>query len=158
VWDQGVAAASHSVGAHRPIGLPAVKRSFVAMKDVDNDLQIIEHDPLTGRKPVNRHGRMEWSSRKRVSISVRDCFELRLRCSRAKHEKIRERRDRAQVEDDNIFRLFIEASSAQVLAKFSGVISVAPGKFFAANDFFHCRRYEISNRPTVGNSLSDFSC
>ena len=26
------------------------------MKDVDNDLQIIEHDPLAGGKPVNRHG------------------------------------------------------------------------------------------------------
>src|SRR6185369_15631020 len=49
-----------------------------------------------------------------------------------------------------------EASSAQVLAKFSEVISVAPGKVFAANDPFHCRRYEISNRPASGNSLSDF--
>ena len=26
------------------------------MKDVDNDLQIIEHDPLTGGKPVSLHG------------------------------------------------------------------------------------------------------
>jgi hypothetical protein len=34
----------------------AVKRSFVPMKDVDNDLQIIEHDPLADWKSVNRHG------------------------------------------------------------------------------------------------------
>ncbi len=26
------------------------------MKNVDYDLQIIEHDPLTDWKPVNRHG------------------------------------------------------------------------------------------------------
>ncbi len=25
------------------------------MKDVDNDLQVIQHDPLAGGKPVNRH-------------------------------------------------------------------------------------------------------
>ena len=34
----------------------AVKRPFVSVKDMDNYLQIIEHDPLAGWKPVNRHG------------------------------------------------------------------------------------------------------
>ena len=34
----------------------AVKRSFVPVKNVDNDLQIIEHNPLARGKPVNRHG------------------------------------------------------------------------------------------------------
>ena len=32
----------------------AVTVSFVPVKNVDNDLQIIEHDPLAGRKTVNR--------------------------------------------------------------------------------------------------------
>ncbi len=26
------------------------------MKNVDDDLQVIEHNPLAGRKSVNRHG------------------------------------------------------------------------------------------------------
>jgi hypothetical protein len=34
----------------------AVKRSFVPVKNVDNNLQIIEHNPLACGKPVNRHG------------------------------------------------------------------------------------------------------
>jgi hypothetical protein len=77
------------------------------MKDVDNDLQIIEYDPLTGRKPVNRHGSNRMVLSQTRFYFIRDCFELRLRRSRANHEKISERRNRAQVEDDNLFRLFI---------------------------------------------------
>ena len=38
-----------------------------------------------------------------------------------------------------------EASSAQVLANCSAVISLAPVKFLAANDFFDRSRYEIAN-------------
>lgn len=33
-----------------------VKRSLFVMKDVDDNLQIIEHDPLAGRETVNGHG------------------------------------------------------------------------------------------------------
>src|SRR5256714_9647607 len=49
-----------------------------------------------------------------------------------------------------------EASSAQVWARFSAVISLAPVKFLAPNDFFDCSWYEITNRLAGGNSLSDF--
>jgi len=61
--------------------LEAVKRAFVPMKNVDNYLQIIEHDPLTGWKAVNRR----WSNRAVLSQPgfnfIGDGFELRLRCS-----------------------------------------------------------------------------
>jgi len=33
-----------------------VKGTFVAVKDVDHYLQVIEHNPLAGWKSVNRHG------------------------------------------------------------------------------------------------------
>jgi hypothetical protein len=33
----------------------AVKRSFVPVKNVDNDLQIVEHDPLAGWKSVDSY-------------------------------------------------------------------------------------------------------
>ena len=32
-----------------------VKGAFVSVKDMNHDLEIIEHDPLTGREPVNGH-------------------------------------------------------------------------------------------------------
>jgi len=77
------------------------------MKNVDNDLQIIEHDPLACGKPVNRH-RPDGMilSQTRFNFAC-DCFQLRLGRSRANHEKIRERRDRTQVKDDDVFRLFV---------------------------------------------------
>jgi hypothetical protein len=77
------------------------------MKDVDNDLQVIEHDPLAGGKPVNRHGSNGMVlSQTRFNL-ICDCLELGLRRSRTNHEKIRERRNRAQVQDDDVFRLFV---------------------------------------------------
>ena len=36
-----------------------------------------------------------------------DRFKLRLRRGRANHEEIGERRDRAQIQDDDVLRLFV---------------------------------------------------
>ena len=73
---------------------------------------------------------MEWSSLKRVSIS----FAIALSCGSDAAEQITKksvnveivRRSRTTMSSAFLF----EASSAQVLARFSGVISVAPGKVF----------------------------
>jgi len=77
------------------------------MKYVDDHLQVIEHNPLAGRETVNCHR----SNRMILSQSrfnfICDCFELRLRRGRADHEEIRERRDRAQIQDDDVLRLFV---------------------------------------------------
>lgn len=77
------------------------------MKHVDNYLQIIENDPLARWKSVNRNGpnRMVLSQSRFNFICNR--FELRLGRGRANHEEIRERRDRAQIQDDDLFRLFV---------------------------------------------------
>jgi hypothetical protein len=90
-----------------PKVLQIVESAFVSMKHVDHYPQVIEHDPLTGREPVDRYG----SNRVILSQSrfnfVRDGFDLRLRCGRTNHEEIGERRDCAQIEDYNIFRLLV---------------------------------------------------
>jgi hypothetical protein len=73
---------------------------------------------------------MEWSSRKRVSIS----FAIAFSCGSDVAEQITKksvnveivRRSRTTMSSAFLFA----ASSAQVLAKFSGVISVAPDKVF----------------------------
>ncbi len=75
-------------------------------------------------------GRMEWSSRKRVSIS----FAIAFSCGSDVAEQITKksvnveiaRKSRTTMSSAFLF----EASSAQVLAKLSGVISVAPGRVF----------------------------
>ena len=77
------------------------------MKHVDNYLQVIEHDPLAGWEAVNCHrsNRMILSQLRFNFICYR--FKLRLRRGRADHEEIGERRDRAQIQDDDVLRLFV---------------------------------------------------
>ena len=48
------------------------------MKNVDNDLQIIEHDPLAGRKPIDRYGSNGMILSQTRFNFVRDRFQLRL--------------------------------------------------------------------------------
>jgi len=42
-------------GRIAPEILKAVEGTLVSVKDVDNDLQVIEHHPLAGRKSVDRY-------------------------------------------------------------------------------------------------------
>jgi len=73
---------------------------------------------------------MEWSSRKRVSISLAMAFN----CGSEAAEQITKksvnveiaRRSKTTISSAFLF----EASSAQVLARSSGIISIAPGKVF----------------------------
>src|SRR5205085_11051396 len=51
-----------------------------------------------------------------------------------------------------------DASSPQVVASVSEVISVLLIKAAATNDFFHRVGYEITNGTMRRNSLSDFGC
>jgi hypothetical protein len=102
-------------GAHLPIEpqsvapkiLQGVKGAFIPVKNVDNHLQIIQHDPLACWKPVDRHG----SNRVILSQSrfnfVCDRFKLRLGGGGANHEEICERGNCAQIQNDNVLRLFV---------------------------------------------------
>ncbi len=77
------------------------------MENVDNDLQIIEHDPLACRKTVNRHRPHGVVFSQTCFDFVGDSFQLWLGRGRANHEKICKRRDCAQIEDNDLLRLFI---------------------------------------------------
>lgn len=85
------------------------------MEDVDDDLQVIEHNPLAGRKSIDRrrpNGVIFLETRLNF---VRDRLELRFRPARAEHEEIGEGGNFTQVDDDDVFRLLI---SGELCAKY----------------------------------------
>jgi len=61
------------------------------MENVDDHLQVIEHDPLAGRKPVDRHRSNRMVLAQSGFNFICDRLELRLRCGGANHEKIGKR-------------------------------------------------------------------
>jgi hypothetical protein len=77
------------------------------VKDVDHDLSVIEHDPLAGGEAVHRH---------RFDLVIFfqpggdlacDRLQLRLRGGRTDDKEIGEGGDASQIEDDDVFGLFI---------------------------------------------------
>jgi len=77
------------------------------VKDVNHDFEIIEYDPLARRKTVDR-GRAQTVIFLQSRFNfVRDRFELRFRSRRTDDEKIGETRNAGQVENDDVFGLFI---------------------------------------------------
>lgn len=84
-----------------------IERAFLGVKDVHEDIVVIDDDPLA-----------EWASvhimrAQRVFVphfvfDLRgDGFEMRLRSAGADDEEIGQRRDPAQIEHEDILRLFI---------------------------------------------------
>src|SRR5215467_12563581 len=84
-------------------------------------------------------GRSEWSSRRRVSIS----FAIAFSCGSDVPEQITKKSVNVEMSRKSSTTMssafLFEASSAQVFARFSGVISIAPDKVF---------HYELFSRPT----------
>ena len=77
------------------------------MEDVDHDLEIIEHDPLARRKTIDR-GRAQAVIFLQSRFNfVRDRFELRFRSHRTNDEKIGETGNAGQIENDDVFGLFV---------------------------------------------------
>jgi hypothetical protein len=77
------------------------------VEHVHHHLQIIEHDPLTRRKTVDRnraHGMVFLQTRFNFSG---DGFEMRFGRGGADDKKIGERGNSAQIEDDDVFGLLI---------------------------------------------------
>ena len=90
-----------------PEVLEAVVRPIVPMENVNNNLQIIEHDPLARWKAVNRH-RANCMVLSQVGFDFAgDRFQLRLGCRRANHEEICKCGDCTQVQNDDVLRLFV---------------------------------------------------
>jgi hypothetical protein len=74
---------------------------------VDNDLHVIEHDPLARGKSVHRN-RADAMLISQASFDLaRDCFQMRLRSSRANHEVIGEAGNPLEIENDDVFRLLV---------------------------------------------------
>ena len=77
------------------------------MEDVDDNLHVIEHDPLAGRKAVDRNGADPMVVLETAFHFARDRFQVRLGSSRADDEEIGKGRDALEIEDDNVLRLFV---------------------------------------------------
>jgi hypothetical protein len=74
---------------------------------VNDDLHIIEHDPLAGGKPVDGNGpNVVFVSQSPFDFSS-DRFQMRLRRSRANHKVIGEAGDALKIEDDNVLCFFV---------------------------------------------------
>src|SRR5205809_5822267 len=98
------------------------------MKNVDNNLQEVEHDPLAGGKSINRYRPNRMLLSQSCFKFVCDRFQLRLGAAGADHKRS-VNVEMSRKSSTTMFSAFLfEASSAQVVAKLSGVISIAPGK------------------------------
>jgi hypothetical protein len=89
--------------------LQAVKGALVAVEDVDNHFEIIEHDPLARRKTVNRRGAQTVIFFQSRLNFIGDRLELRLRSGRANDEEIGEAGDAGKIEHDDFFGLFVRS-------------------------------------------------
>ena len=104
------------LAARLPKDLPGCKMRACPDENVDDHLQIIEHDPLAGGKSVDRdRSHLVVFFQTRLDFTG-NRFELRLGCGRANHKEIGERRDPAQIQHDDLFRLLVR-----------GELGAAPG-------------------------------
>ena len=77
------------------------------MEDVNDDFEVIEHDPLARRETVDRGGaQLVIVSQASLNL-VGDRFELRLRRRRANDEEVGKAGDPGQIEDDDFFGLLV---------------------------------------------------
>ena len=81
---------------------------------MNDDLQVIEHDPLAGGETVHRDGADIMVGFETVFDLPGDGFEVRLRSSRTNDEEISEARNPLEIEDDNVFRLFVRCEVGAV--------------------------------------------
>lgn len=77
------------------------------MKYVDDYLQVIENDPLAGREAVDCHRANGMILTQAGLDFICDRFKLRLRGGRANHEEVGKGRDCAQIQNDDVLRLFV---------------------------------------------------
>jgi hypothetical protein len=77
------------------------------VEDVDHDFEIIEHDPLTRWEAINRRRASPVVFAQAGLDLVGNGFELRLRRCRTDNEEIGEAGDAGEIEDDDVFSLFV---------------------------------------------------
>ena len=77
------------------------------MEDVDDNLHVIEHDPLARWETVYRDGAHAMVVLQPPLHLARDRFQMRLGRARADDEVIGEGRDSLEIEDNDVLRLFV---------------------------------------------------
>jgi hypothetical protein len=77
------------------------------MKNVHDDLHVIEHDPLARGKSVDGNRAHAMVAFEAALDFACDRFQVRLGGSGANHEKIGEGRDALEIENGDLLRFFI---------------------------------------------------
>jgi hypothetical protein len=81
------------------------------MENVDDDVGVIRDDPLAGRKSVHGHRHDVVIDLQGIAQFPGNRLQMRLGSSRANDEVIGEARDSLEIEDDDVFRLFVVRES-----------------------------------------------
>lgn len=77
------------------------------MKNVHDHLQVIEHNPLAGGKPINRH-RFDPVILSQACLDLAgDRLEMGFGSSRADDKEIGKGGDTAQIQSNDLFRLLV---------------------------------------------------
>jgi hypothetical protein len=77
------------------------------MEDVDDDLHVIEHDPLAGWESIDRDGAKAMIGFQASFDFARDGLQVRLGSAGADHKKIGEGRDAPEIEDHDLLRFLV---------------------------------------------------
>ena len=77
------------------------------MKDMDDHIRKIRHDPLAQRKAVDARRADVVLLAQPVFEFTHECFQMRLRIARADDEKVRKAGQAAHVERHEVVRFFI---------------------------------------------------
>jgi len=77
------------------------------VKNVDHDIAVIRDDPLARWKAIDGHGLYAMFFAETILQIADDRLQMRFGGARTNHEKIGERRDGAQIDRDDVFRLFV---------------------------------------------------
>jgi hypothetical protein len=79
------------------------------MEDVDDDFEVIDHDPLACRKTVDRRRSPAMLVPQSRFDLVGDRFELGLGAGRANDEEIGEAGNPGEIEDDDVFGFLVRS-------------------------------------------------
>jgi len=83
-----------------------IEGALVRLEDMDENPEVIEHDPLAGRKTVGVAGQSELVPQPFLHFRA-DGFEVRVARAGADDKIIGEAAELAQIEDANVFGFFV---------------------------------------------------
>ena len=95
---------------------------------MDDHIRVVRHHPLAQREPVDRHRAQPMFFAQTFLQLIDDRFEVRLRRARADDKKVRETRDAAKIERDDILRFFVAGNIGDRLRELFGINGPAPCK------------------------------